>query len=257
MFVIISDHSKTMKTKSIFTRGNLLIFGGILILLYAVGTEVYQYLRDRQAVVLGASEAGLTSADLNPDAFRAPFQVGPTLSLTAQPDMIGTLAPGLTPELAEAVSAGEIPDRLVIPTIGVDAPILAEHYKEIRSGNQVYIEWRVPFRKAAGWHDTSALLGEVGNTVLNGHHNEYGEVFKSLIDLKVGDEVFVYSGTDQFIYKVALSMLLPEKFSSMDERIKNAKWILPTTDERITLVTCWPPTGNTHRLVVVAFREER
>ena len=26
----------------------------------------------------------------------------------------------------------------------------------------------------------------------------------------------------------------------------------PTTDERITLITCWPYTSNTHRLIIVA-----
>ncbi|HID54608.1 MAG TPA: sortase, partial [Anaerolineae bacterium] len=31
-----------------------------------------------------------------------------------------------------------------------------------------------------------------------------------------------------------------------------AEWIMPTEDERITLVTCWPYTDNTNRLIVVA-----
>jgi len=35
-------------------------------------------------------------------------------------------------------------------------------------------------------------------------------------------------------------------------RQENARWIAPTDDERLTLVTCWPYTNNTHRVVVVA-----
>jgi len=35
-------------------------------------------------------------------------------------------------------------------------------------------------------------------------------------------------------------------------RRQNARWIAPTTDERLTLVTCWPYTGNSHRLIIVA-----
>jgi sortase A len=38
----------------------------------------------------------------------------------------------------------------------------------------------------------------------------------------------------------------------MEVRIANAKWIQPTSDERLTLVTCWPYTNNTHRLIIVA-----
>jgi sortase A len=35
-------------------------------------------------------------------------------------------------------------------------------------------------------------------------------------------------------------------------RLENASWIAKTSDERLTLVTCWPYDTNTHRLVVVA-----
>jgi sortase (surface protein transpeptidase) len=63
----------------------------------------------------------------------------------------------------------------------------------------------------------------------------------------------VYSGDTLFTYKVNMILLLPEKYQSMEERINNANWILPTTDERLTMVTCWPPEGNTHRLIIVAF----
>jgi len=96
-------------------------------------------------------------------------------------------------------------------------------------------------------------LGDVGNTVLNGHHNAYGEVFKDLVELKEGDLIEVYSGDSKYVYKVNTILLLPEKYQSMEERIENASWIMPTTDERVTLVTCWPPESNTHRLIVVAF----
>ena len=38
----------------------------------------------------------------------------------------------------------------------------------------------------------------------------------------------------------------------LDVRQANARWILPTTDERVTLITCWPYESNSHRLVVIA-----
>ena len=47
-------------------------------------------------------------------------------------------------------------------------------------------------------------------------------------------------------------MILPEKFEQLDVRMKNAQWILPSVDERLTLISCWPYESNTHRLIVVA-----
>ena len=36
------------------------------------------------------------------------------------------------------------------------------------------------------------------------------------------------------------------------QRVENARWIGHFDDERITMVSCWPYSGNTHRLFVVA-----
>ncbi|HRV94858.1 MAG TPA: hypothetical protein P5526_22050 [Anaerolineae bacterium] len=50
-------------------------------------------------------------------------------------------------------------------------------------------------------------------------------------------------------------LLLQEKGASIETRIENARWIAPTEDERLTLVTCAQP-GATHRLIVVAYPVE-
>ena len=200
-------------------------------------------------VVLANGRVGESGGD--PNAFRPPLQELMPTELTPLP--ISHVEAGQTIAIATPPLTGKIPDRLVIPSISLDAPVLAEHYKEIFLNDVLYIQWRVPFRFAAGWQDTTALPGEVGNTVLNGHHNEYGKVFKDLINLKEGDLIELYAGDILYTYKVTTIMLLPEKYQSMEVRIKNASWIMPTTDERLTLVTCWPPESNTHRLIVVAF----
>ncbi len=46
--------------------------------------------------------------------------------------------------------------------------------------------------------------------------------------------------------------LLRELGAPLEQRYQNARWIGPTTDERLTLVTCWPPMGNTYRVIVIA-----
>jgi sortase A len=96
-------------------------------------------------------------------------------------------------------------------------------------------------------------LGIPGNTVLNGHHFVYGEVFGGLVDLKEGDLIQVYSGQTVFVYRIKLKMLLRELNEPVEVRYANARWIMPSSDERLTLVTCWPKTGNSHRLIIVAF----
>jgi len=105
---------------------------------------------------------------------------------------------------------------------------------------------------AVGWHKTSAHPGHNGNIVLNGHHNIRGEVFRYLVDLEVGDTVLLYVKEQVYHYAVSEKHILKEKGESLQVRRENASWIAPTEDERLTIVTCWPYTNNTHRLVVVA-----
>jgi sortase A len=48
-------------------------------------------------------------------------------------------------------------------------------------------------------------------------------------------------------------MILPERDQPIEVRLANARYIQPTDDERLTLITCWPYESNTHRVVVIAF----
>jgi len=145
-----------------------------------------------------------------------------------------------------------VPDRIVIPAIQLDAPAIPATLRTIAYLGKNYPQWKAPNFFAAGWAPTSASLGVIGNTVLFGHHNEDGEVFAHLVDLQVGDLILVYSGEKKFTYTVALKMILPERNEPVDIRLQNARWILPSADERLTLLTCWPYTSNTHRLIIVA-----
>lgn len=153
---------------------------------------------------------------------------------------------------AEQASVFGQPERLVIPQINLDAPVDSIGLAQVISEDKTYYQWQVPTELKAGWHNTSAPLGESGNTVLNGHHNIHGEVFRYLENLAEGDEIFLYDQNQVYTYTVSLVEILPERDQSLEVRMKNAEWIAPTEDERITLVTCWPYEDNSHRLVVVA-----
>ncbi|MDD5369774.1 MAG: sortase [Anaerolineaceae bacterium] len=147
---------------------------------------------------------------------------------------------------------GLVPERIVIPAIHLDAPIKPVPYKLVKVNGQVFQQWSVPDEFAVGWQDNSAMIGVPGNTVLNGHHNVWGEVFGRLIDLNPGDMIEIESGATVIQYQISNKMILPERDQPLSVRFENARWMLPTQDERITLVTCWPHTSNTHRLILVA-----
>ena len=144
--------------------------------------------------------------------------------------------------------AGYIPTRLAIPAIKLDAPIETVGWYVVDGVSQ----WDVPDHFAAGWLITSATLGKAGNTVLTGHHNINGEVFRNLVKLKPGDQITIYSNDVPFQYEVTTRKILLERGQPDEVRRANARWIQPTADERITLITCWPYTSNTHRLIIVA-----
>jgi sortase A len=148
-------------------------------------------------------------------------------------------------------SASEPPQRLVIPAIDLDSPVIPVAWNTTTENGIEYSVWEVADR-VVGWHRTSAYPGHGDNVVLNGHHNIRGEVFRYLVDLEVGDLVLVYAGEQVYHYAVSEKHILKEKGEPASVRKENASWIAPTRDERVTMVTCWPYTNNTHRLVVVA-----
>ena len=80
-----------------------------------------------------------------------------------------------------------------------------------------------------------------GNTVLFGHHNVNGAVFANLYKVVVGDEISVFAGGREYRYKVDQVLKVKEKDVSFAQMVENGKWISQTEDERLTLVTCWPP----------------
>ncbi len=177
------------------------------------------------------------------------IMVGQTLRI---PDGGTAAAPAPVPVAPVAASAP--PTRLVIPAIGLNTPVTsAGSYMAWIAGSLVRQQYVPPY--SAGWHNDTALPGQ-GNTVLSGHHNIYGRVFGSLVNLGVGAPITLWSGNVQRHYVVTQRMILPEEGMPLATRLANARWMEPTSDSRLTLVTCWPAWTNTHRLVVVAMEVE-
>jgi sortase A len=148
-------------------------------------------------------------------------------------------------------SAGAV-GRILIPALDIDAPVMRVSLEAQNSGGRDFYQWDVPDSFAAGWHEDSAKIGEAGHIVLNGHNNVFGAIFGDLAHLPVGEQIVLEDGRGVYVYRVVHHELLHEAGASLRERLANARWIAPSKENRLTLVTCWPNTTNTHRLIVVA-----
>jgi sortase A len=166
-------------------------------------------------------------------------------STPAQPPTATLPAPTATP-------ASAAPIRLIIPAIDLDVPVVTVGWNVVERDGQQISEWEVPAWRAAGWLKTSALIGALGNTVLEGHQDIAGRVFENLENLKAGDMVQVQTDSFTRTYVIALRTIVLDKDQPLDVRRENARWIGPSNDERLTLITCWPRNDNTHRLILVA-----
>lgn len=232
-------------------RSYWMILGGVVLLV--VGAINVTHSLARSSVPFDDPSDG--SAFLEIDEAQNP-EKGPRAPAVASPNQaISFPTPDKEPDGIpddESFPQGLIPDRIRIPSIGLDAPVVSVSPKKVKWQGKIFSQWVVPKLAAVGWHETSAKLGDPGNTVLNGHHNAYGMVFENLYKVKEGEEIIIQSGEYSFTYQVVRRLLLPEKFNSLENRMKNTEWISPSEDKRITLITCWPPESNIYRVIVVA-----
>lgn len=180
----------------------------------------------------------------------------PTETPTHTPTATPTPAATSTPTATETPTpfhppASKPPTRLHIPSIEVDSQVVEIRWETYvdHKGRQV-TGWHVA-DYAAGWHYGSAYPGRPGNCVISGHNNFRGEVFRRLSELSPGDDVYLYVEEAEYRYAVTDVLLLPEDGQPEEVQQANARWIAPTQDERLTLVSCWPYAKPTHRVIVV------
>lgn len=173
-------------------------------------------------------------------------------TLTPRPTATPVSTPSPTPPLASnPPPASGPPTRIIIPKIKVDARVIPVGWKIVERDGKRVSEWETA-DYAVGWHKTSAYPGGGGNIVLSGHNNIKGEVFRDLVNVESGDKVTLYVGETEYPYVVTEAFLLRETGVSEEQQRQNTQWIMPTADERVTLVSCWPYWSNTHRVIVIA-----
>jgi sortase A len=134
------------------------------------------------------------------------------------------------PAVAIPTPGPEAPTRIVIPAIDVDALVVeGDTWEQLKLG--------------VGHHLRSANPGERGNMVLSAHNDIYGEIFRHLGDLELGDEVIIYAGEQPYRYAVQAKQIVEPTQVSV---------LAPTTKPVATLISCYPYMVDTHRIVVVA-----
>ena len=123
------------------------------------------------------------------------------------------LVEGKEPLVVEVPTPGpEAPTRVVIPSIDVDALVVeGDSWEQLKLG--------------VGHHLNSANPGERGNLVLSAHNDIYGEIFRHLDDLELGDEVTVYSGEQPYRYIVTAKQIVePTDVSVLSATTKPSAW---------------------------------
>ena len=125
---------------------------------------------------------------------------------------------------------GAMPERLVVPSIGVNAPVITVGLDE--EGRMLSPEGPDP----VGWYTFSPTPGQPGNTVISGHRDwrtGVTGVFWRLGELGPGDRLsVVLADGNEVTYEVVVSVLLGPDDMSIDEIVGQ------TEEEIITLITC-------------------
>lgn len=227
----------------LYILGCLLLVWGITSTIIAVQNSISM---QRQ---LGNINEKIVATGFVPYAIEVDTATQISESLTTPNPLTPTLPPKPTATLAPK---GEEPTRFIIHYLGIDAPVISALVQLVEVDGKVFQQWAAPNEKAVGWQTSSAGLGVVGNTVLIGHHNVHGKVFEKLIYLVPGDKIEVYGQSSIYHYVVTNKFLVEERDMPVEKRLENAQWLLPSSDERLTVITCWPETSNTHRLIIVA-----
>jgi LPXTG-site transpeptidase (sortase) family protein len=137
----------------------------------------------------------------------------------------------------QAIADSNMPsdNRLVIPSIGLDSPILEGQNESTVNGGV----WRRP-------NGSEPSVG--GNTVMVGHRFRYfgdaSQVFYNLDKVNINDQIIVFWDKQAYKYQVQDISIVSPNNSSVEAGSSKAK---------LTLYTCTPIWTSKNRLVITAY----
>ncbi|MFJ6515798.1 class E sortase [Streptomyces sp. NPDC091406] len=107
-------------------------------------------------------------------------------------------------------------------------------------------------QKGLGHYSGTARPGDSGNFAVAGHRRTYGDPFKDFPKLRPGDAVVVNDGTTWFTYRIAKKpyRTVPTDTAVVDPVPRGSGF--EGAGRYLTLTTCEPEWGSSHRLIVWA-----
>lgn len=107
------------------------------------------------------------------------------------------------------------------------------------------VDWDA-LRQGVGMLPNGAVpTNETDNIVLAAHNDIYGELFRDLDQLEVGDELQVQTQSGFFIYRVRDTLIVDPS----DVYVMESK-----NTPMVTLISCYPYNVNNQRIIVQADR---
>lgn len=104
-------------------------------------------------------------------------------------------------------------------------------------------------RRGIGHFPDTAMPGEVGNAAFAGHRATNGEPLRNIDKLRAGDLVHIETATAWYTYRLTKDQIvLPTDVWVVDPVPGQPPGTVPT-QQLITLVTCNPRWGSTHRWI--------
>lgn len=208
-----------------------LIAIGILVASFPLAGTLFQQYRQNQIYQSFLEEQAsfeLTNEDAKEESM--------AMVRNCNPKSLATVADGLTADQSLSTEKRE-GKPTVLGRIGIekiDADLML-----VEGAGANSLNW------GAGHITGTGLPGEAGNCGIAGHRNyTFGSYFSRLDELAEGDKVTVYYLGETLNYTVwKIKTVLPE-----DNTV-----LLPPheeTGEILTLVTCTPKGGNSHRLIL-------
>lgn len=141
-------------------------------------------------------------------------------------------------------------DRLIIPQLGVQAPIVKSS-----TDPRLIADWsriKEDLRQGVSLAEKLALPGQPGTTVITGHSSDivphrYSAIFATLNHLKPNDSIELRYNGQTYKYKVKETRIV-----EANDSIFETKSLHSGEGNRLLLVTCWPLLTTNKRLVAIA-----
>ena len=222
-------------------RGDLSLMVSALGLILAVTGGVVSARAEADAVHDQRVSVAATEDSSTP---RLPFVVEPTVGFeTVSPPGSSRTT---SPKRPTAHPARGVPQRLMVPELGVNAPVV-----RINAPNRVLLPPGDP--QVLGWWQAGSRPGaRFGSALITGHTVSYGGgAFDDLDTLEAGDRVFVRTSDGLIRYRVSGVTIYRKASLAKDA----AKVFSQSVPGRLVLITCEDWNGTTYLSNAVVLAE--